>query len=104
MTFRFNTSFSTKLSLKIFISFILLILIIKVNAQSPRVFNVIAYGADTSFTIDATSAIQRAIDAAFAAGGGVVFFPNGHYKIAGALQTNVQGVNPNSTLYSSIEE
>ena len=40
-----------------------------------------AYGADNSGTNDATKAIQKAIDAACSAGGGVVYLPAGTYKV-----------------------
>lgn len=40
------------------------------------------YGADPSGATDSTSAIQAAIDAAGAAGGGVVWLPAGTYKVA----------------------
>lgn len=40
------------------------------------------YGADASGTADATAAIQRAIDDAGAAGGGVVYLPAGTYRIS----------------------
>jgi hypothetical protein len=46
------------------------------------VFNVVDYGADPSGTADSTGAIQAAIDAAGAAGGGVVSLPAGTFKIA----------------------
>lgn len=49
-------------------------------------FNVRSYGATGDGTTDDTAAVQDAIDAAAAAGGGVVYFPSGIYKIAGALQ------------------
>lgn len=62
-------------------------------------FNVLAYGADPTFSTDATSAIQSAINACVAAGGGTVFFPKGHYKISGALQTSISSVNPNCQIY-----
>jgi hypothetical protein len=40
------------------------------------------YAADASGRLDATAAIQRALDAAAEAGGGVVFMPAGTYRIA----------------------
>ncbi len=46
---------------------------------------VAAYGADNSGQADATAAIQEAIDAAQAAGGGVVHFPAGIYRLDGEL-------------------
>lgn len=50
------------------------------------------YGADPSGANDATSAIQTAIDAASNAGGGIVFFPSGTYRIAGRLYVSKPGV------------
>jgi hypothetical protein len=46
------------------------------------VFNVTSYGADPSGTSNSTVAIQDAINAASAAGGGVVYMPAGTYKVA----------------------
>lgn len=45
-----------------------------------------AYGATGDGSTDDTAAIQAAIDAAEAAGGGVVYFPAGVYIVGGALQ------------------
>ena len=42
--------------------------------------------ADSTFTRDATSAIQNAVDSAIAAGGGVVYIPPGHYLVDSLLQ------------------
>jgi hypothetical protein len=56
-------------------------------------FNVVAeFGADSSGKTDATAAIQSAIDAAAAAGGGVVFFPAGLYRCEGSLQIKNSGI------------
>lgn len=56
--------------------------------------------ARVTYGNDDTAAIQAAINAAFAAGvGGTIWFPIGNYLIAGALQTSVSGMNPNSQLY-----
>lgn len=55
-------------------------------------FNVKAFGAKGDGVTDDTAAIQAAIDAAFAADGGVVFFPAGHY-ITGSELTLYRGVN-----------
>lgn len=49
-------------------------------------FDVTAYGATGDGLTDDTVAIQDAIDAAAAAGGGVVYFPAGVYVVGGALQ------------------
>ncbi|MCI0549773.1 MAG: hypothetical protein L0287_02330, partial [Anaerolineae bacterium] len=46
------------------------------------VFNVTTYGATGSDTTNDTVAVQAAINAAIAAGGGVVYFPNGSYYIS----------------------
>jgi hypothetical protein len=45
-----------------------------------------AYGAVGDGTTDDTVAIQAAIDAVYAAGGGTIYFPPGEYIIGGALQ------------------
>ncbi|MFB6846198.1 right-handed parallel beta-helix repeat-containing protein [Streptomyces sp. NPDC056373] len=46
-------------------------------STSPGVFNVANYGAVGNGTTDDTAAIQAALDAAYAAGGGTVVFPGG---------------------------
>lgn len=48
-------------------------------------YNVKYYGAVGDNSVDDTDAIQAAIDAAEAAGGGVVFFPPGTYRINATL-------------------
>lgn len=49
-------------------------------------FNVVAsYGADKTGVVEATTAIQNAINAASAAGGGVVYLPAGTYLLNSAL-------------------
>jgi len=61
-------------------------------SETSRVYNVKAFGALGDGTTDDTTAIQNAINAADAAGGGVVYLPNGIYVIGGALNgtTNSQ--------------
>lgn len=50
-------------------------------------FDVVAgYGADPTGTSDSTAAIQQAIDAAEAAGGGIVSIPAGTYRCDGTLE------------------
>lgn len=44
------------------------------------------YGADPTGVSDSTAAIQRAIDDAFAAGGGTVWLPSGTYKVTGTVE------------------
>lgn len=46
------------------------------------------YGAVGNGTTDDTAAIQAAIDACMAAGGGIVYFPKGVYKITATLNIN----------------
>ena len=58
----------------------------------PR-FDVVAdFGADSSGAADATIAIQAAIDAAEAAGGGVVWLPAGLYRCDDLLTVEASGV------------
>ena len=52
------------------------------SAMPSGYFNVKAYGAVGDGVTDDTAAIQAAVDAAAAAGGGTVFFPRGTYIIA----------------------
>jgi polygalacturonase len=54
-------------------------------AQTP-VYNVIDYGARADGLTDDAAAIQRAIDACSAAGGGQVYFPVGRTIMAGPVQ------------------
>lgn len=55
---------------------------------SGRVFSVRTYGARGDGLADDGPAVQRAITAALAAGGGIVFFPAGDYRVAGIDATN----------------
>lgn len=55
------------------------------GSSSDHTFDVIAYGATGNGTTDDTTSLQAAINAANAAGGGVVFMPTGNYKITSAL-------------------
>ena len=63
-------------------------------------YNVEYYGAVHNGITDDTAAIQAAINAAVAAGGGTVYFPNGVYIIAGPLVRDAgSGIDPKSQLY-----
>ena len=53
-----------------------------IPAVTGPVFDVTAYGADPTGAADSTAAIQAAIDAAAAAGGGVVYLPAGEFRVA----------------------
>jgi hypothetical protein len=53
---------------------------------------VTAYGADATGQSDATSAVQTAINAASSAGGGIVFFRAGIYRIDQLLAVTTSGV------------
>lgn len=57
-------------------------------------YNVESYGAVHDGVTDDTEAIQAAINACVAGGGGTVFFPVGIYIIAGALQNGIEFLDP----------
>lgn len=50
------------------------------------------YNADSTGTADSATAINSAITAAGAAGGGIVFLPKGNYKVNSVIALNVSGV------------
>jgi len=69
------------------------------NGETPpssppgAVYDVVrAFGADASGRSDASQRIQAAIDEASAAGGGVVFFPRGTFRIERTLSVTASGV------------
>jgi len=64
---------------------LLLCLAALLHAAEPGVFNVRDFGAKGDGQTDDTAAFQKALDAAGAAGGGVVFAPRGNYLFAGRL-------------------
>lgn len=78
------------------------------GAGSTSWYNVTAtpYSATGDGVTDDTTAIQTAIDAAEAAGGGIVYFPPGDYKISAALTIDndyvtLLGDGPNSRIFTS---
>ena len=54
--------------------------------------NVLDYGADSTGANDSTSAIQSAIDAVEAAGGGTVYLPEGTYKVKPSSNENASAL------------
>jgi len=86
------------------------------GAQTPpadSVFNVKDYGATGGFWLNDTAAVQATIDAALAAGAGIVWFPAGAYRLTTSLKLNgssfnvfdkpitLQGVGDASVLYAT---
>lgn len=63
-----------------------------IRDQGGAVFNVMAYGADNSGSAGTQAAIASAISAAQSAGGGIVYFPTGTYRIDSALTITGNGV------------
>lgn len=75
----------------------------EVHAASSSDYDVkAAYGAVGNGTTDDTAAIQNAINAAQAAGGGVVFFPKGTYKISSTLTVTKSNVQLEGTGNASV--
>lgn len=70
-------------------------------AATNTPFNAKTFGATGNGTTDDTAALQATIDAAQAAGGGVVFIPAGTYKITVPLQL-YSGTHPTITAYTNI--
>jgi polygalacturonase len=69
---------------------LLLVIAISVNAQNPAYYNVKTFGAKGNGKAVDTKAIDKAIDAANAAGGGTVYFPAGDYlSVTIHLKSNV---------------
>ncbi len=66
------------------------------------VFDVKAYGAKGDGTTDDTAAIQATVDACHTAGGGVVWFPSGTYKLSTNPIKLYTGTTPTITAYSNI--
>ena len=67
---------------------------IGVDMGTTAWYNVAAdYGAAGDGTTDDTTAIQNAIDAAEAAGGGTIYFPRGTYKITATLVANTSAAH-----------
>lgn len=55
------------------------------SSTGPDWYNVKDYGADGNGVSDDTAPIQAAVNAAFNAGGGVVYIPTGTYKLTAAI-------------------
>lgn len=67
-----------------------------------KVYNVKDYGATGNGSTDDTNAIQAAVDACHTAGGGVVWFPTGTYKLSTNPIKLYSGTTPTITAYSNI--
>jgi len=68
---------------------------------SAKLFNAFTeYGADNTAKSDSTAAIQKALDAAKANGGGIVYVPGGEYRIDGALTVSEGVMLLGSSYYS----
>ncbi len=61
------------------------------DVEAGTQFSVKSYGAVGGNTGNQTPAIQAAIDAAAAAGGGVVFIPAGTYRVYGTISIPASG-------------
>ena len=58
------------------------------------------FGAKADATTDDTAAVQKAINAVFERGGGIVFFPRGVYALSKPpVMRDIRGNNPDSQIY-----
>lgn len=64
-----------------------------ITDKGGQLFNVKAYGAKGDGSTDDTAAVNAAFAAAYAARGGVIYFPPGIYLIAGALTVPNDGAS-----------
>ena len=64
---------------------VLFVLLLSAAAFAGQDFSVADYGAKGDGKTDCTEAFQKALDAAFAIGGGNVFVPTGVYDVKGNL-------------------
>lgn len=62
---------------------------VQVASVAGGIFDVKQYGAVGDFVHDDTLSIQAAINAAVTAGGGMVWVPQGHYRLTSALVLNM---------------
>lgn len=69
------------------------------SAPRQKYFNVKKFGAKGNNRADDTRAVQKAIQAAFDHGGGIVWFPAGIYRIGGAVQDSVGHAGCRAQLY-----
>lgn len=74
----------------------------KLLDKGEIVFDVKAYGATGDGSTDDTAAIQSAVDAANTAGGGIVWFPKGTYKLVTNPIKLYSGATPTIVAYSNI--
>ena len=92
------------------IIFVHVLLLAAIGAWSQKVYDVTTYGARGDGKTDDATAIQQAIDACSAQGGGTVLFPANHIFLAGPVQlksnidlrleaTAVLMANPDETIY-----
>ena len=74
--------------------------------HSQSTYDVTQFGAKSDTTINSAKAIQNAIDNAFENGGGMVYFPPGHYMSGTiVLKSNVRlYLEAGATLFASQDE
>lgn len=72
--------------------------------MQDQAFNVKDFGAEGDGSTDDTTAIQAAIDAAETAGGGIVYFPPGTYKLTAALDLKAKVILRGVGRLSRIEQ
>lgn len=99
----FKAAMPVRLLRHLILTTVLSAFVLPLAAVHPQVYNVLDYGARRDTTVLSTRAIQKAIDACAASGGGTVLVPAGNYLCATVLlKSHVRlHLDAGATIYAS---